>query len=401
MTVFTSAGHARPPWVQWLNARPLAILFLVAAAGCYGAMAVGVLPALINVWIADLHISESAAGLIASGNVLGATLALALGVWLVTRVRLVTIMVIGLVLAAPCDAFSIFARDVPLLAALRLACGFGLGLIVAAATNWIGRNPQADRGFAFYMTLQFLFTAALFAIVPLLEPRLGHAAVYVALLMLACCTLILLPGLAFADGGEILPAQQPNPGAVSRTSAPAFLIIASIVLFELAAIGMWTYLLRYGEATGLSSAAASQALSLSSLCGIPGGILVAYLGARGGRLVPIIAALGMFIAILLAFSVRLVSPLVFIVGTALQNVAWNFVFPYLQGVQSVLDRSGRLAVWGMLCASLGGALGPALLGATVNAESYRSAFLLAAAILAGSLVLAVWPARLTDRQKDG
>jgi hypothetical protein len=108
-----------------------------------------------------------------------------------------------------------------------------------------------------------------------------------------------------------------------------------------------------------------------------------------------------FIAILLAFSIELVSPLAFIVGTALQNVAWNFVFPYLQGVQSALDRSGRLAVWGMLCASLGGALGPALLGAAVNAESYRSAFLLAAAILAGSLVLAVWPALLTDRQNDG
>jgi hypothetical protein len=51
----------------------------------------------------------------------------------------------------------------------------------------------------------------------------------------------------------------------------------------------------------------------------------------------------------------------------------------------------------MLCASLGGAVGPAFLGAMVEGQSYHSAFNAAAAILAGSLLAAIAPALVTDR----
>jgi hypothetical protein len=309
-------------------------------------------------------------------------------------------MALGLAVAASGDALSIFVRDAAILLPLRFLCGIGLGLIVAATTNWIGRDAQADRGFGFYMTLQFVFTALLFALIPLLEPAVGDTAVYLALLMLACCTLFLLPVLSRVGGGEALLVQTLQSAQGTRGASYALLatlIVASLVLFELAAIGVWTYMLRYGEVVGLSTADASRALSLCSLCGIPGGVLVVVLGSRYGRLMPIIAALGLFIAVLVAFSVRLVTPAVFIIGTALQNIAWNFVFPYLQGVQSALDRTGRLAIWGMLCASLGGAAGPALLGALVEGQSYHSAFLAAAAILAGSLLTALAPALVTDR----
>ena len=396
----TSPADVQTGWAGWLNSRPLFILFLVSLAGCYGAMSVAVLPALINAWVADLSISDSAAGLIASCNVLGATVSLALGTWLVSRMRLPAMMAVGLAVAASGDALSIFVRDAAVLLPVRFVCGFGLGLIVAATTNWIGRHAQADRGFGFYMTLQFVFTAVLFALIPLLEPVAGNAAVYFTLLILACCTLVLLPVLWRADGGEKLPDEAPRSAQAANGTSYALsaaLIVASLVLFELAAIGVWTYMLRYGEMIGLSTANASRALSLCSLCGIPGGVLVVVLGARYGRLMPIIAALGLFIAVHIAFSIRVVTPAVFIIGTALLNIAWNFVFPYLQGVQSALDRTGRLAIWGMLCASLGGAVGPAFLGAMVEGQSYHSAFNAAAAILAGSLLAAIAPALVTDR----
>ncbi|HEY5337389.1 MAG TPA: MFS transporter, partial [Rhizomicrobium sp.] len=216
-----SAADARTGWTERLNSRPLLILFLVSLAGCYGAMSVAVLPALIDTWVVYLHIPESTAGLIASCNVLGATVSLALGTWLVSRMRLATIMALGFAIAASGDAASMLARDAAVLLPIRFLCGFGLGLIVAATMNWIGRHAQADRGFGFYMTLQFVFTAILFALIPWLGPVAGNAAVYIALLMLACCTLVLLPVLLRADGGEKLPTQAAQSGQAANGASYA------------------------------------------------------------------------------------------------------------------------------------------------------------------------------------
>lgn len=370
-------------------------LFLVALAGSYGAMAVSMLPSLVNSWMVYRGLDSGTAGLVAMGNILGATTALAVSTILVTRFGLVRIMACGLVLAAGCDLGSLLADGTAVLAVLRIACGFGLGLMVAAATNWIGRDAQADRGFGIYVTLQFVLAAVLLILAAKLEPSLGYAAVYTALLSLAVVTLVLLPVLARLPGGEPVAARADTgePGGGRVHWRIAVLSLATMFLFNTAAVGLWAYMLNFGMAVGLSAEGASSLLALSSICGIPGGLLVLAIGARFGRLAPILIALGVFVTTLVFFAAGGATALAFIIGLVLQNIAWNFVYPYFQGLQSALDPTGRLPVWGILCASLGSAIGPALLGALVDGTRYADAFWLAAALMTASAAAAIVPAR--------
>ncbi len=369
-------------------------LFLVALAGCYGAMAVSMLPSLVNSWMVYRGLDSGAAGLVAMGNVLGATGALALSTALVTRIGLVKLLAAGLSIAAACDIGSIFVESVAALGLLRVGCGFGLGLMVAATTNWIGRDAQADRGFGIYVTLQFVLAAVLLILAARLEPMLGYAAVYVALLSLAGVSLVLLPVLARLPGGA--PVSAPVLDLERQTGGASWgvvaLSLATMFLFNTAAVGLWAYMLTFGVSVGLTVEDASSLLALSSLCGIPGGLLVLLIGVRFGRLMPILAALAVFIATLLAFAAGAATALAFIVGLVLQNIAWNFVYPYFQGMQSALDPTGRLPVWGILCASVGSAAGPALLGALVDDGGYADAFWLGAGLLAASGAAAIVPA---------
>ncbi len=382
--------------------RRLLPLFLVALAGAYGAMAVSMLPSLVNSWTVYRGLDSGTAGLVAMGNILGATTALALSTLLVTRFGLVRLMAAGLAIAAACDLASIAVEGVAPLALLRIACGFGLGLMVAATTNWIGRDDQADRGFGIYVTLQFVLAAVLLILAAKLEQLLGYAAVYAALLSLAAVTLALLPVLARLPGGEPVAARVLTRGRQAggvRWPIVA-LSLATMFLFSTAAVGLWAYMLNFGLAVGLSVEDASSLLALSSLCGIPGGLLVLLIGARFGRLAPILAALGVFIATLVFFAAGVATALAFIAGLVLQNIAWNFVYPYFQGLQSALDPTGRLPVWGILCASLGSAAGPALLGALVDGTRYTDAFWLAAALLAASAAAVIAPARAASSLRE-
>lgn len=377
--------------------RPLLRLSLVALAGCYGAMTVSALPILVNAWVSYLGLSPDVAGLIASVNVLGVTVALIVSAFLIARFSLADIMAAGLAIAVASDVASAFASHAYALGVLRFTCGFGLGLTVAATTNWISRDAEAQRGFGIFVTLQFVFGALLLLLATLMESLLGYAGIYAALLTLALVAVGLLPVLRRLDGGAPLRQDASLQTPKAAIGGLRLLSLLGLMLFSTAAVGLWAYMLVYGVATGLSTEHATAILALSALCGIPGGILVLVVGTRIGRVAPILAALALFAAPLFVFTTQIVTPIMFIAGLVAQNIAWNFVYPYYQGVQGALDPSGRLPVWGVLCSSIGSALGPALFGATLHENAYQVVFVIAASILGASALAIAAPAFFADR----
>ncbi|ABS61787.1 major facilitator superfamily MFS_1 [Parvibaculum lavamentivorans DS-1] len=397
---------ARRGWWRGLDPRSSATLFLIAACGTYGAVIASVLPSLVGTWIADVGLTERMAGEVATINVLAATLGLCLALFLVSRWSLPRIARLGLLLAISGDLLSILASDMLQLSFLRAVQGVGVGLLVGATTNWIGRHEYAARGFGMYIMLQFILAAVLIAAIPALMPYLGAASVYVTLLALAAVSLILYPLLGLNGGAVPLrPAAAEEPeesGAAADTDYPALLKFLSVLafgLFNIAAIGLWSYMLRYGEVVGLSSAAAAQTLAISSLCGIPGTILVIALSARYGRFLPLMLALAIYTVPAAVFAVSHVAAAIFVAGLVVQNIAWAVVAPYFQAVQAALDRSGRLAVWGMIVASIGAGLGPAFIGFAIDGTSYGMAFGGAVLALGLAALAGAVPALVTDRRE--
>jgi MFS family permease len=389
-------------WWRRVDHRSSATLFFIALAGAYGMLFASMLPALVDVWVAHLHLSERTAGLIATANVLAATIGLGLSIRLVSLWSLTRIARAGIVAALVGDLASIVAGDATELFLFRSLAGLGLGLLAGAMTNWFGRHEHAERGFGMSIMLQFVLAALLFAAIPALHPWFGQASVYVALLSLGAVSVILHP-LFNLNGGSV-PLLANVEAAIEQTEGRSTAIKVSAVLafalFELAVVGLWSYMLRYAELGGMSPDTASRFLALSSLCGIPGTFLVFYLGSRYGRLWPLLASLAVYALPTLALIRLQASSLVLVAALVLQNIAWAFAAPYFQAVQASLDKTGKLAVWGMLVASAGAGLGPALLGAAIDERSYVVAFAAVIAMLAVSALLVARPAIVADRTAD-
>lgn len=395
-----AALRRRKAWWSGLDHRKSYILFLVAATGTYGAIVASLLPSLVSTWMLRLGLSERMAGEVATVNVLAATVGLCLSLFLVSRWPLPRMARTGIALAIAGDLLSILASDMVQLCATRALAGLGAGLLVGAATNWFGRHEYAARGFGMYIMLQFVMAALVLAVIPEIDPRLGHTGVYVALLALGALSASLYPLLNLNGGSEPLShgPVEAEPAAATPESSGMLKILSVLAfgMFNISAIGLWSYMLRYGEIVGLSNGMASHILAVSSLCGIPGTILVIVLGARYGRFWPLTVGLLAYTIPVAVFAAATVSPAIFIAGMVLQSVAWAIVVPYFQAVQAALDGTGRLAVWGMIVASVGAGLGPVLFGMTIDGESYSATFATAVVAMAATVILGAGPAVIVD-----
>ncbi len=389
---------------RWVNRGDggLPALFLVAACGAYGAIIVSILPSLVGAWVSDHGLTEQLAGEVAAANVLGATLGLALALFLVSRWPLPHIARLGLGLAMTGDMLSIWADSFLVLCLLRALSGLGVGLLTGAVTNWIGRNEHAARGFGMYTMLQFIVAAGYIALIPVLVPFLGGASVYLCLLALGFLSLLLVPLLNLNGGSEPLRAMSVAVTGDKAQEDRPFMKLLSLLAFGLfcvAAVGLWSYMLRFGTILGIESERVTQILAFSALCGIPGTILVVALGARYGRTWPLMLALLVYTVPAILFGVAEVSVAIFIGGLVVQNIAWAVVAPYFQAVQAALDRTGRLAVWGVLVVSLGAGIGPALTGFLIEGSSYAFAFAAAIGVLVLAALTSLAPAIAGDRDE--
>src|SRR5690606_23443343 len=82
------------------------------------------------------------------------------------------------------------------------------------------------------------------------------------------------------------------------------------------------------------------------------------------------------------------------VGTA---ITWSFVVPYIFGMLSRLDPSGRLATLGGFTSKLGLASGPLVAGIVLRTDDFRLLIGLALAAIALSGVAALAAARRVDQ----
>jgi MFS transporter, DHA1 family, inner membrane transport protein len=397
-------GSARIGLWCGLDPKGLGALSLAALGGVYSSMILNLLPSFINTWVVHLGVPERVAGDIATVNLLAHATGVGATLYLVSRWPLPRIALVGLVLAISGDLASIFDHTlVPLLVA-RVLAGLGLGLQYGAVINWFGRNENSAQGFGLFITLQFVLAALLFAIIPHMFTLFGDASPYLALLPLMIMAVVCLPVLGLNGGSQplrvgarpIIAANMSSRASLQQAGIHKVLSVLAFAAFNLAALGLYGYMQRYGEAVGLSAAAASGALALSAVCGIPGGFLVVALGSRYGRLWPLLISLLAFAAPIVVFARGTVSAVVFVLGQAIIGLAWTVVFPYFLDVQSALDKTGRLSVVGMLAAAIAAACGPSYIGLGIDQGTYGGAFRLGLWAFAASAVMAVAPARLAD-----
>lgn len=393
-------------WWRGIDPTGPAGLILVALAGIYGVSIANVLPSYVAAWVLHLRMPEGVAGEIATVNMLAHAAGLSATLYLVTRWSLPKIAYTGLLLGVAGDLASIMATSAGMLAACRVLSGVGLGLQFGAVINWFGRNSNSTRGFGFYILLQFILSAIFFVVLPSFESAIGLPAIYLGVMPFALVAAVCLVVLNLNGGSVPLARPAHSTSAPSASGAQSFpmlrklLAVLAFAAFNIAALGSWAFMQKFGESTGLSSEAASRSLALCSLAGIAGALIVVAAGSRFGRLVPLVITLSLFASPFAVFALTSTPPAIFVTGQLFIGLTWTMIVPYFEDIQSALDRTGRLTVLGMVAATVAAAAGPGAFGFLVgHGDDYRRAFGFALLAFALSALCSIYPGKVADTQR--
>jgi hypothetical protein len=408
MTLLPTAMDAHPkaigtgPWDR-LDPTRLPTLVAVAIAGLYGVAILNLLPAFVSTWVQHLSLSEQSAGAVATVNLLAHAAGMSATLVLVSQWPLPRIAYTGLVLGIAGDLGSIHAATASQLAIWRALEGVGLGLQFGAIINWFGRNADSARGFGIYALLQNILLVIQFPAIPRLQIALGGTAVYFVVMPLALAAAVCMVALNLNGGSRPLvkKSRASEPQAAGPPRKPTYLAstlaLVGFATFNLAILGVWGFMQQYGEFAGLTSEAASQRLALAPLGGIPGGLIVASLGGRFGRLRPLTLSLVLMVVFVAVFVPGRAAAAVFTGGLFMIGLNWTVAVPYFQDLLSELDKTGRLAVVGTIVGVLAAAAGPGAIGLIIGQGQYRRAFVAALAAFVASLIISMYPARISDR----
>jgi DHA1 family inner membrane transport protein len=392
MTTTLNVRASKIPRVSPDGIAAAVLLSVLATAGFFY---VSIMPALVSGLITGLGFSPQVAGRIASCNVYGAAVGAFCAVLLVRRLpwrRAAVLLLCALLLL---DFGSTLVRTPGLLAVLRLFHGLTGGLLVGISYGVMSRTASADRCFGVLMIVQSSLGGLGRMFLPRLVPDYGAPVLFLAFAAVSIAALIVLPLLPEFSAPR--PAASGNSDVSRKASAWYGLALAlcAVFLFQTGNMAVAAYVIELGRANGFALNFITMTIGIANWVATLGGLLVVVIGTRWGRIAPI--AVGTLAALLgnMAFHWS-GAPALYIGACIATAITWFFVIPYLLGLCSEFDRSGRAAALAGLFSKLGLASGPflaaALLGA--GATSYVAIVNAAIACIALSALAGVMSTRV-------
>jgi DHA1 family inner membrane transport protein len=272
---------------------------------------------------------------------------------------------VGILVLIGGNLFSAYAGSLEALLIARTVTGIGAGLISAAGTAAAASSSQPERVFAIITVLHNIILAAEFKIIPYVQTETDPTGCY---LMMAAAGVVslplcrwLIPPRKNVDSNErflLLLLSAPN-----RMLAVA--VMAGMFAFEAGQSGVFTFVDQIGIQAGLDAGNRGTVLSVTGFMGLAGGVVAAWVGARIGRVLPIVLGLSLNVAAAVGLAVS-ESMFTFSAFNLLWGLAYNFLVPYLMGALAALDDRGRWAVAGDSLWNGGTVPGPWIAGLLVE-----------------------------------
>ena len=363
--------------LDWRSLTSLVVL------GVMGNTAIYVMPLLVGGMINERGFTDREAGYIAAADLAGFAFATFVASFLVTRVSWRRLALGGLLLMVAANIVTTSAHGFGAFVGIRFLSGVGAGTLVAIATVALGRTDKPDRYFGILFAAALGFASVALWSLPTLFDRYGLNVAYWLMAGLA---------LACSIATQALPTVAPiAQSAVTGITRNRHILLIALVLMAVLAFfaeqnAVWAYAERIGSAAGLDPHFIGRTLGLANFAGLGGALLVAWLGTRAGRLLPILAAtvVQLFALLMLRGTPTAAA---YIASTASLAVAWNVVNPFQLGVLAELDETGRALPLAATFTGLGLALGPALGASVLTGVGYAPVLWLAAGLAIASVGL--------------
>lgn len=370
----------------------LYLLFaLLATAGFFY---INIMAAIVDGLIIGLGFSNAQAGMVGSANIYGASVGALCAVFIVRHIEWRPALVILFSVLIGIDLASTVIRDPNVLIAVRAVHGFIGGMSVGIVYSVMARLHSPDRAFGMLLVFQFGTGGLGVMFLPQLVPLYGARILFLVLAALTAIALVSMLAIPKRLGKNRSKAELAALPASYRKLTVVLALLA-LFLFQAGNMALAAFIIRLGEHAHLARDFIGQALGWATWIGAAGAGLVIFMGTRFGRLRPLIAAFLLTFAGTAGFFWSESQPIFMIanVGTA---ITWSFVVPYLFGMISRLDPSGRLAALGGFVSKSGLASGPLVAGLLLRADNFD--LLIWAALI--SLALSSMAAFAAARQVD-
>ncbi len=369
-------------------------LALVATAGFFY---VNIMAAIVDGLIAGLGFNNAQAGSVGAANIYGASIGSFIAVLVVRKVQWRLTLYVLLSLLLLLDLGSLMLRDPGMMMVVRAIHGVIGGLAVGVTYSVISRTRSPDRAFGMLLLVQFGLGGLGVMFLPTLVPQFGTSVLFLSLAVISMCALVVLGLLPKLHSGAT-PVGAADEAAASHASAwhPAWIALLALFLFQAGNMALSAFIIRLGAHFMLDRAFIGQALGWATWVGALGALLVIVMGTKYGRMKPLLIATLLTLAGSAAFLRSDIAWVFFAanVGTA---ITWSFVVPYLFGMLSRLDASGRMATVAGFVSKLGLASGPLLAGFLLRVDDFNLLIAVALAILTLAAIATLVAARHIDR----
>ena len=368
---------------------------LIAAIvlGTVGALTIMIVPGFVMLVGAQSALDDRQLGFVAAWDINATAVAIGLATFLIARLNWRHLALAGLCLIMVGNFWTAVSHDYEMIVAARICAGLGEGLAIAVCFAALGCSPNPDRAFGIYLVVGLTVSAAVLALLPVLQSTVGAPSVFVGFGVIALASAALLVWLPRCN--PAMDSWQEGGTPVSMELAVAGLL--GVFLYFIAQGAMWSYFERIGAASGIDPVIIGQAMGLSSFAGVGGALLAASICTSFGRILPlsVSGALSLLSFWLLHGHV---TAMTLIVSGILLNFAWNLAQPLLSGVCANADSRGRVVVAMGCIQTVGFGVGPALAAMMLRDQDFSPAIWMSMIVLVTSLIIVIAGIKAQGRQ---
>lgn len=328
-----------------------------------------VIPLWIGAIIDDLSLSPDAAGTVASVEF--GTVAV-VSVLMASRVHLLNpklFVALGSLLLITGNVFAAYAESLNTMIASRAMAGCGKGIVVAVVFALCAGTVNPTRTFATLNTSYAVFAAGFYLLIPAAVEARGAEGAFLVMALVAFAGFTLI---FWFPKREASPDSAPVVEADYRIiDIPlyGFLALLVLVFIWMSHGAVWTFLERLGGEVGLSVAEVGQILSLGAFVTIGGPLLARALDTRFGNVLPLLAAASLMIVCTISI-VHVLSATAYTIAVPIFLLMALFSVPYVMGILSLADPSGRLSAASSAAMTAGGSLGALTGGVAISRLGY-------------------------------
>lgn len=293
-----------------------------------------------------LGLPPSLAGMLVTTELLAVAVGTGLSATVLLRVNEKVFALIGaaFMILGNVATFFLAEEGTEILFALRVLTGLAAGMTNAIAYAATSRQEQPDRLFAMMTVLGPPFAAIALILAPIMTTEMGHHGLWV---LFACSTLVLAPSiLLLPKRPEAMPEHADEDGKAINIWAVAPLSILAVAMASaILNVGdgaLYSFMEEFGGEIGVTPDQVGVVLGVAGIIGLFGGVVVAVLGTRIGRALPLAVAL----LIKAVFGILLITSddyASFFIYQQVLSITFYMTLPYFGGLCAAIDPHGRAA----------------------------------------------------------